>query len=164
MRRLVPALFCVSILVAATARAAEEDSATYLDPKSAGPDYAIQGEYLGEVSADGAPDRWGAQVIALGDGKFTLVGYEGGLPGDGWERGDRREMADGKRTGQGARFEADQWDAEIKDQTVTVFGGGVPMGTLKKVDARAQPWVPRHLPGRSSCLTGHRPIILYRLT
>ena len=137
IQRMLPLLILLVLGVAATARAADDDSKTYLDPKSAGPDYVIQGEYLGQVAADGAEDRWGAQVIALGDGTFTLVGYEGGLPGDGWQRGDRREMADGKLTGKIARFEADQWDAEIKDQTLTVFNGGAPLGTLKKVERKS---------------------------
>ncbi len=134
IQRMLPLLILLALGVAATARAADDDAKTYLDPKSAGPDYAIQGEYVGKVAADGAEDRWGAQVIALGDGTFTLVGYEGGLPGDGWQRGDRREMADGKLAGKIARFEADQWEAEINDQTLTVFNGGTPLGTLKKVE------------------------------
>ncbi len=132
--RLIPLLSLLVIGAAAFAQAADDDAKTYLDPQSAGPDYAIQGEYVGHVAPDGVEERWGAQVIALGDGSFTLVGYEGGLPGDGWKRGDRREMADGKLSGKTARFEGDQWDAEVTGQTLTVFGAGAPLGTLKKVE------------------------------
>ncbi len=64
--------------------------------------------------------QWGAQVIALGEGKFTLVGYEGGLPGEGWKRTDRQETAEGKTEGGITRFQADQWVAEIKDGVLTV--------------------------------------------
>ncbi|HKQ39988.1 MAG TPA: DUF1080 domain-containing protein [Verrucomicrobiae bacterium] len=63
---------------------------TFLDPASAGPDYADQGEYLN--------DWGGAQVIALGDDKFRLVIYQGGLPGAGWN-GERRPEMEGKREG-----------------------------------------------------------------
>ena len=80
----------------------------------------MQGEYLGEVDAENGRGQWGAQVIALGEGKFTLVGYEGGLPGDGWKRGDRREMADGKTEGRSRGSSGDQWTAEIKDGVLTV--------------------------------------------
>ncbi len=38
-------------------------------------DYSVQGEYVG--------DQVGMQVVALGDGDFDLVIYEGGLPGAG---------------------------------------------------------------------------------
>lgn len=114
------------------------DSKTYLDPGKAGPDYAVQGEYVGEVDAEKPGSRWGAQVIARGGGKFKLIGYEGGLPGDGWQRGDRRELADGQRTGQVTRFEAADWKAEIKDGTLTVhLLDDEAVGTLKKVQRKS---------------------------
>ena len=129
------AIMTVGILTATvTALAAEDDPKTFLSPEQAGPDYAIQGEYVGQVEAENGMGRWGAQVIAIGDGAFTLVGYEGGLPGDGWQRGDRKETAEGKTAGTTTRFVADQWEAEIENGTLTVFGGaGEVLGTMKRV-------------------------------
>jgi hypothetical protein len=63
---------------------------TFLDPQAAGPDYADQGEY--------ANDWGGAQVIALGQDKFRLAIYKGGLPGAGWD-GERNQGVEGKREG-----------------------------------------------------------------
>jgi hypothetical protein len=121
--------------IAVSAAVADEDSPTYLSPDEAGPDYAVQGEYVGQLDAGSGVGRWGAQVIALGDGQFTLVGYEGGLPGDGWKRGDRRERADGKTEGAVTRFVADDWTAEIRNQVLTVFDAhGPALGTLKRVN------------------------------
>mgnify|MGYP001088890784 CR=1 FL=1 len=70
----------------------------FTDPAQAGPDFADQGEYVGEVQTDTGPVKYGAQVIALGDGKFHAVGYVGGLPGDGWD-GSEKIHADGQRQG-----------------------------------------------------------------
>ena len=71
------------------------DEETFLDPAKAGPDYAIQGEYRGILDPDGDRIEFGLQVIALGDGEFRALGYVGGLPGDGWQRGDKVVKASG---------------------------------------------------------------------
>ena len=40
---------------------AADDGPTYLTPAEAGPDYVIQGEYLGELDADNGRGQWGVK-------------------------------------------------------------------------------------------------------
>ena len=54
----------------------------FLDPKEAGLDFVIQGEYIGE---DAEGEKVGLNIIARGDGKYEGKGFMGGLPGDGWD-------------------------------------------------------------------------------
>lgn len=112
--------------------AAAEHLPAFTDPAQAGPDYAVQGEYLGTLQSDGI-QTWGAQVVALGDGKFDLVGYRGGLPGEGWKRGEQRVQAHGQTADGVTTLKSDQWTMAIKDGVVTVSQDGKSIGTLKKV-------------------------------
>jgi hypothetical protein len=96
MKRFAIAL---GLLIAATAFAAdptpakpkkEEDprhKLVFFTPEEAGIDYKLQGEYEGAAGSG----KWGAQVIALGDGKFHAVLFPGGLPGAGWDAKTRYE-------------------------------------------------------------------------
>src|SRR5690606_12724183 len=77
--------FVLGMVLAAAGMASAADSkGAITDPKEAGADFVVQGEYTG---TDTEGHKWGCHVIALGDGKFDVVGYVGGLPGDGWKRG-----------------------------------------------------------------------------
>jgi len=70
-----------------------------IEVAKAGADFSIQGEYVGTKA--GRP--CGAQVIALGDGSFQAVFYNGGLPGAGWD-GKGRIPIDGSRDGERILF------------------------------------------------------------
>ncbi|QEL20393.1 3-keto-disaccharide hydrolase [Limnoglobus roseus] len=103
-------------------------------------DYAVQGEYSGEAENDGKKVKLGVQVVAQGDGKFLVVAYGGGLPGEGWDgkkpdRGGVAERKDGKVTitvpaqGNDVRGEITSSGLTIKSQTTTA--------TLKKVERKS---------------------------
>ncbi len=72
----------VGAVVALPGQSAAAEQAVYLDPARAGPDFRVQGEYVGLV---GNLHPIAAQVISIGDGQFDGVLYSGGLPGAGWD-------------------------------------------------------------------------------
>lgn len=110
----------------------------FTDPAEAGIDYQIQGEYIGEVPTDNGPEEWGVQVIALGEGKFDLVAYKGGLPGDGWSRGDETKRVSGELTdGTRAVFQAETLSVEVAGGKLEVVGGGSVVATLNKVERKS---------------------------
>jgi hypothetical protein len=90
----------------------------FTDPAElqADPDFAIQGEYVGE--------KIGAQVIALSDGKFDVVVYEGGLPGDGWKRGDKASPLHGERDGATAKLTGAGCSGTIADGKMKLVKDG----------------------------------------
>jgi hypothetical protein len=124
------ALAALLLLLSSQAFAADP---AYTNPKDAGPDFAFQGEYLGQ----GGEHKWGAQVIALGEGKFDVVGYRGGLPGEGWKRGDEVRRGKGELKDGTVKIEGDTWTATIKDGVFTVMHDGATIGELKKVERKS---------------------------
>jgi len=72
------------ILWSLLAGGAFAEETVYETPQAAmaDPDFAVQGEYVGE--------RLGVQVVALGKGEFQVATYTGGLPGAGWDRSERQ--------------------------------------------------------------------------
>ena len=73
----------IAILVPSLAIGAKPRGPIWTNPDKAAaedPDFAVQGEYSDE--------KTGMQVAAMGDGKFHLTTFKGGLPGAGWDRSD----------------------------------------------------------------------------
>jgi hypothetical protein len=81
-------------------KAQPKKNSTFTDPKDAGIDYVLQGEYIGKIQGG---DKLAAQVIALGSGSFQAVVLPGGLPGEGWDGKDKILM-DGNLQGDTASF------------------------------------------------------------
>lgn len=91
----------------------------------AGPDYAIQGEYVSEAPA------LGVQVIAEGKGAFTAVVLAGGLPGAGWDGKSRQELK-GQSSGTETAFTGDAGKATIKDGTLSLTATDGKTAVLKR--------------------------------
>ena len=100
---------------------------------AAGPDYVIQGEYLGTAGGK----QLGVQVIAYGDGAFHAVFEPGGLPGEGWNGTERIEV-DGKTAGGTTTFGQSGYHGVIADGTFTGTTAAGAAFALKKV-ARTSP-------------------------
>ena len=91
------------------------------DPaKVTDPDFVAQGEYVGEIPSNDGLQKFGVQVIALGDGKFRAVGYQGGLPGAGWD-GSEKKIAEGERKEGVPTFMTEHARVTIKAGAMDVF-------------------------------------------
>jgi hypothetical protein len=91
----------------------------------AGPDYAVQGEYLSD-----APPL-GVQVIAEGKGAFTAVVLAGGLPGAGWDGTSRLELT-GQTNGAETALSGEAGKAVVQDGAFHFTGADGKAVTLKK--------------------------------
>ncbi len=137
LRRL---MFSAAVGLAFAGRGLAAEGQAFTDPAEAGPDFAIQGEYLGEINSPDQPDgmKVGAQVIALGDGKFRGEFFFGGLPGDGWERGAPQVSADGKSEDGKVTFEGEGGTAVIEDGKMKIADvSGTEIGKLEKTNRKS---------------------------
>jgi hypothetical protein len=101
------------------------------------PDFAIQGEYEGMLGGQDDKQKWGLQIIALGDSKFHAVAYSGGLPGAGWDKNEKVEV-DGSAKDGVASFTGERGSATVKDGVASVkTPDGKPLGELKRVERKS---------------------------
>ncbi|MDB4331498.1 DUF1080 domain-containing protein [bacterium] len=126
------AVLYISSLCVATA--AGPSGAVATDPAKAGPDFSMQGEYSGEIQTEDGFRKIGAQVIALGGGKFSIIGHTGGLPGDGWSRGDDRTEYEAAAVNGEIVFAVGDASVQIKDGKANIEYEGQTLGTLNKVN------------------------------
>lgn len=126
-------LVCCCLMLSASLLFAADKKKAYLNEKDGGEDFVTQGEYTGDVTTDGNKHKIGVQVIARGDGEFVAVGYQGGLPGDGWDGGERIQ-GEGKTVNGETKFGGDNVTAIVKDGTITIRNSSNDVvGELKKV-------------------------------
>lgn len=112
------------------------------EPKDSLPsdaDFKVQGEYTGEAHLDQGALKVGVQVVALGKGKFRAYGYHGGLPGDGWNQGERHS-GEGETSGGVTTLQSTGGPkAVIKEGVLTLFtAAGVECGQLKRIERRSE--------------------------
>ncbi len=111
---------------------------TFLTVEEAGPDFAVQGEYVGEVKHDGTSFPIGFQVIALGDHKFDGVSFPGGLPGAGWTCEEKFSAHGETKDGETKIVDDEHGHAIVKDGKAMLFSkDGKQIGTLNKVERKS---------------------------
>ncbi len=106
-------------------------------PAEADADFAIQGEYSGQIELPDSNLKYGVQVIAMGNGKFQAVTYRGGLPGDGWNGVDR-DTTDGKTEDGVTKFVGDHVTGILERETLMVrTSDGKALGKLTRVHRKS---------------------------
>lgn len=102
-----------------------------LTPADAGPDFKVQGEYKCA--------GWGAQAVALGDGKFDVHLLKGGLPGDGWDLSAKIKLGEKDWTAADGKLTAKGPDGELAlarvERTSPTLGAKPPEGAVVLLDA-----------------------------
>ena len=99
----------------------------------------MQGEYVGDVEAENGRGPLGCADHRVGRWQVHARRLRRWPAGRRLEAGrshrDRRRQDFG---GQVTRFQADRWDAEVKNSVLTINSlGGNPVGTLKKTERKS---------------------------
>ena len=159
-------------LASAGPAAEKKPNPVYLDPAEAGPDFAVQGEYVGSIGGD-KDKKIGIQVWAMGDGKFHACFLNGGLPGAGWDQKAKVEIEgqtkDGKTVLEGKGYEAviedekltartDKGDKIVAEKVLRkspTLGAKPPAGAVVLFDgAGADAWQGGHMDKRNLLCSG----------
>lgn len=119
------------------------------EPKS-DPDFAVQGEYVGELTEGDLTQKIGVQIVALGRGKFRTVGYLKGLPGDGTEQSPKLKWT-GEAAGGVTSFRGDRFQAQVDSGSLVIKSGDKVVGKLARVIRRSPTLGPSHRKARSCC-------------
>lgn len=131
------ALLVANRLPMASAADSKGIAAITVEEAKKDPDFAIQGEYEGDLGGQDEKQKWGLQVIALGDGKFHVVAYSGGLPGAGWDK-EKKVEVDGSAKDGVATFNGEHGSATIKEGVAKIASPeGKPLGEMKKVERKS---------------------------
>lgn len=111
----------------------DQAKTTFTDPGQAGPDFAAQGEYTGTIQTKEGSEKIGFQVIAMGNGQFRAVAYEGGLPGAGWDKSEKA-IVDSTNQGGVVTFSNEDGAATIQGDKARITNPqGKEIGVLGKV-------------------------------
>ena len=122
------------------------------EPSKVDKDYAIQGEYSGTLAADGDKVKLGVQVIAQGQGIFQAVVYDGGLPGDGWNKEKDLERINAAAQDGQVIFKAKNGTGVLKAGKMNITDtDGQPVGTLTRV-VRSSPTLGKKAPKGATVL------------
>ncbi len=137
MKKCVAALLAFGLaLVGSLEIGAQGKVKVVTDPNKAGPDYAIQGEYVGEVTGQ---DKLGAEVVARGDGKFLVNILPDGLRGEG---GDYAKRVEASATAEGGAAKVTskdgKWTGLIATGTLTGKTADGTAFSLKRVVRRSK--------------------------
>jgi hypothetical protein len=139
--RITWVLCCFMLALAAdapSAAVAADKSPAITDAAKAGPEYELQGEFVGTLKFDGQEAKYGCQVIALGDGKFKAVVYPGGLPGEGWEKTVPTIEHDGKLVDGAVEFKGEHAVGKLTRAGIEVSTpDGNAIGQLERVERKS---------------------------
>lgn len=130
MKALFYSLFGLVVLFSSWCEASDvkqlEVNDVLINDVVADPDFNSQGEYTGELG----DSKFGAQVIARGEGKFDAVLLAGGLPGDGWD-GSNRVSLSGTTKDKVTTLTGGKWVAKLEKNVLSITGAK--NGELKQV-------------------------------
>ncbi len=131
-------IFCILVLIGMPLWGEEEAKDLFGAKKV--PESKFPGEYVGIYYDDGKEIKYGLQIFALGNGRFRAIGYNGGLPGAGYNKGGKIESVEGKlsKPKKGSELIVFQNDdeeafAELKKDKLIGREDGKVIARLKKV-------------------------------
>jgi len=129
------AVFVFSLVAVVSVPAGAEDkSRSIIDPEKVTDDYHIQGEYNGMLGAQ----KFGLQVVALGNDEFSGVAYPGGLPGDGYYGFDKIEAQGRTKDGTTRLVTALSGQAVIRDGKAEIWTDDLQQaGVLERVERKS---------------------------